>query len=244
MVAVFDVGNTNIHMGLYEGRVLSHKLSFPTKKRLPLSSIKRIMKDSQLAGVAVASVVPDLTVQLIKICREQKIKPVIVSSKLKCGLKYGYHNPATLGADRIAAVVGALSCYNRDLIVVDAGTAITIDVATRGGYHLGGIILPGMRILAELMHKRTAQLPQVKASKPKNLIGRSTEECIQTGIFNGTMAMIRGLIRDIKRQTKGDYYCVATGGSGKIIAQHVREIKEYNENLCIYGALNIYYRNA
>jgi len=244
MVAVFDIGNTNTHIGLYKGRVLLRKLSFPTRKKLLPLSIKRIIEDNRLEGVVIVSVVPYVTKQLIKLCRVHRTAPIIVSSKLKCGLRYKYHNPATLGADRIAVVVGALSRYNRDVIVVDAGTAITIDVATRGGYHLGGIILPGMHMLAELMHRKTAQLPQVRVSKPKNLIGKSTKECIQTGIFNGTMTMIRGLIQDIKMQVRGDYYCVATGGSGKLIAQHVGEVDEYNENLCIYGALDIYYKHA
>ena len=244
MVAVFDIGNTRIHIGLCKGSAVSRKLSFPTRKRLPTSSISRIVKDRHLEGVVVVSVVPYLTKQLVDICRVQKIAPIVVSSKLRCGLKHKYNNPATLGADRIAVVVGALSRYKRDVIVIDAGTAVTIDVATQTGYHLGGIILPGMHLLAESMHKRTAQLPRIRVIKPKNFIGKSTRECIQTGIFHGTMAMMRGLIQDIRIQVRGNYYCVATGGSGKLIAQYVREVDEYDENLCIHGALDIYYRNA
>ena len=244
MVAVFDIGNTNIHIGLYKDRVLSRRFSLRTRKKLPHSSIKRIVKDDRLEGVVVVSVVPDLAKQLVNVCRVQKIAPIVVSSKLRCGLKYTYRDPATLGADRIAVVVGALSRYRRNVIVIDAGTAITIDVAKRGGYHLGGIILPGMHMFSELMHKKTSQLPQVRVIKPKNLVGRSTKECIQSGIFNGTMAMIQGLIQNIKIQARGDYYCVATGGSGKLIAGQVREVDVYDENLCMYGALDIYYRHA
>jgi type III pantothenate kinase len=148
-----------------------------------------------------------------------------------------------LGADRIATVVGALSRYERDVIVIDAGTAITIDVATRGWHYLGGIICPGMRILSEQMHRQTAQLPRIRIRKPKNLIGRSTEECLHSGVFNGTMAMVSGLVRDIRKQERRDFLCIATGGSGKVIAAIVNDIDRYDDDLGIYGVLQIYYKS-
>lgn len=244
MVAVFDVGNTNLHIGLYADHKLLRKLVYRSGKKLPLVRINEIIAGDDLEGVAVASVIPRLTKQIVIVCRRYKIKPILVSSKSKCGLKYKYHNPATLGADRIAAVVGALSRHKKDVIVVDAGTAITIDVARRGGDYLGGIICAGMDILSESVHRRTAQLPKIRVMRPRNLIGTSTEECIRSGIFNGTMAMVRGLIQDIKENTKGDFFCVATGGSAKILTRYVDEIEEHDADLCMYGALNIYYRNA
>jgi type III pantothenate kinase len=149
-----------------------------------------------------------------------------------------------LGADRIAAVVGALSRYDRDVIVIDAGTAITIDVATRGWLHLGGIICPGMNVLSEQMYRQTAKLPRVRIRKPKNLIGRSTEECLQSGIFSGTMAMVSGLVRDIRKQERRDFLCVTTGGSGKVIAANVNDVDCYDDDLGIYGVLDIYYRSV
>ena len=244
MVAVFDVGNTNLHIGLYADHKLLRKLVYRSGKKLPLVRINEIIAGDDLEGVAVTSVVPRLTKQLVIVCRRYKIKPILVSSKSKCGLKYRYRNPATLGADRIAAVVGALSWHKKDVIVVDAGTAITMDVARRGGDYLGGIICAGMDILSESVHRRTAQLPKIRVTRPRNLIGTSTEECIRSGVFNGTMAMVRGLIQDVKEKTKGDFYCIATGGSGKILTRYVDEIEEYDADLCMYGALNIYYRNA
>lgn len=243
MVAVFDIGNTNIHVGLYEEYTLDRKLVFPSKAKLSLTRISKIIKRSNLEGAAIASVVPQLTRQVASICKEYKIVPIIATAKSRCGLKFRYREPRTLGADRIAAVVGALSRYDRDVIVIDAGTAITVDVATRGWHHLGGIICPGMHILSEQMYQQTAQLPRIKIRKPKNLIGRSTEECLHSGIFHGTMAMVSGLVRDIRKQERRDFLCVATGGSGKIIAANVNDVDRYDDDLGIYGILQIFYRS-
>jgi type III pantothenate kinase len=244
MVAVFDIGNTNVHVGLYENQNLSRKLVFPSKPKLPVNKIKRIINSSKLEGVAIASVVPHLTTQFGSICKQYKIIPTIISATSECGLKFRYRDPATLGADRIATVVGALSRYDRDVIVIDAGTAITVDVATRGWHHLGGIICPGMHILSEEIYRETAQLPRARIRKPKNLIGRSTEECLQSGIFNGTMAMISGLVRDIRKQERRDFLCVATGGSGKVVSANVNDVDRYDDDLSIYGIMSIYYQNV
>lgn len=244
MVVVFDIGNTHLRVALFAQRKLLRKQVFASRSRLPLTKIKKMISGDDVDGAVVASVVPSLTVKIFDLCRRHRIEPLLISSKTKCGVKFRYHRPSTLGADRIATVVGALTIYGRDVIVVDAGTAVTIDVARRGGDFLGGIICPGMHVLALAMKRRTAQLPEVKVARPRNFVGRSTEECIKSGIFNGTMAMIGGLIAAIKQQTEGDFYCVATGGSGKVISTYVDEIEEYDEDLCLHGALDIYYRNV
>jgi type III pantothenate kinase len=244
MVAVFDIGNTNIHIGLYIERELVRKLIYPTHKRSILTKIGNSISRETVNGVAIASVVPAVTKKLVALCKKQKIKPLVVSPKLECGLKYSYRDPSTLGSDRIAAVVGALSRFKRDVITIDGGTAITIDVARLGGYYLGGIICPGMNIMAESMHGTTAQLPRIAVREPGSLIGVSTDECMRSGVYNGTIAMIQGLIRAIKKQVEGNFFCVATGGSGRIMAEHVTDIAEYDENLCLQGALEIYYKNV
>ncbi len=244
MVVVFDIGNTNIHVGVYRGKTLSRHLVFPTDSRPPNTKIKRILTDKKLKGAAVASVVPSVTKQIVSLCEKYGVSVVIVSSKIDCGITYAYRDPSTLGADRITAVAGALARFQRDVIVVDAGTAITIDVALSRGEYLGGVILPGMHMLSEIMHIRTAQLPEVVVRKPRNLAGRSTEECIQSGIFNGTMMMVAGLIKELKKQYGSDFFCVSTGGSGALLARHIKGIQKYDADLGMYGALAIYYRYA
>jgi len=244
MVAVFDIGNTNIHAGVYKGHILKRKWLFPTKKNLPVTKIRGILSDKRLEGMAVASVVPRLTKQIKSLGKRNRVVTKVVSSKMDSGLSFKYDDPATLGSDRIATVAGALTRYRRDVIVVDAGTAITIDVALSTGEYLGGLICPGMHVLSELMHRKTALLPRVEVRKTRNLVGRSTEECVQSGIFNGTMYMLSGLIREIKRRYGRDFFCVSTGGSGELVFRYAEEIKEYDADLCMYGALIIYYRNV
>ena len=131
-----------------------------------------------------------------------------------------------------------------NVIVIDAGTATTIDVARRDGNYLGGIICPGMQLLADMMHQKTAQLPRISVRKPRSLIGRSTEECLRSGLFNGTIAMVRGLIKDIRKSKKGNFLCVATGGSGKLLSSYVEGIQKYDADLCLYGILSVYYENV
>ncbi|UCD05061.1 MAG: type III pantothenate kinase [candidate division WOR-3 bacterium] len=244
MVVAFDIGNTNIHIGLYKGRTLTRKFVLPVSKNVQAAKIRRIFNDRRLTGAAIASVVPSLTKQVIELCKRYGLPAVVVSSRIDCGLKYAYRDPLTLGADRIAAVVGALTRYRRDAIVVDAGTAITIDVALRGGKHLGGVILPGMHMLSACMQRNTAQLPEVAVRKPKDLTGKSTEECIQSGIFNGTMIMVSGFIKELKRKYGKSFFCVSTGGSGILLKRYIKEIQKYDADLCMYGAVEIYHRYA
>lgn len=244
MVAVFDVGNTNLHAGIYDGRTFIQRWHVPTRNKLPVARIKRILSRSKLSGVAVSSVVPQVTKHLVGLCRRYKVRSVVVSSRIDCGIRYAYDDPATLGADRIAAIAGALARYRRDAIIVDAGTAITIDVALENGRHLGGLILPGMEMLAETMREKTAQLPRIRVERPKNLAGRSTEECMQSGVFNGTMKMISGLVRELRARYARDLFCVSTGGAGALMARHVPEIDRHDADLCLYGALTIYYKNV
>jgi type III pantothenate kinase len=244
MVAVLDVGNTRIHLGIYSGQTLRRKWDFPAEKKLPVSKLKAVLVDKRVEGLSVASVVPPLTRQIVNLSKQHKLPIIVVSAKIDCGIQFAYKDPTTLGADRIAVIVGALSRYRRSVIVVDAGTAITIDVASSDGRHLGGLILPGMDALAEIMHAKTAQLPEVHVRKPRNLAGRTTEECIRSGIFNGTMMMGSGLIRALRKRYGREFYCVSTGGSGSLMARYINEIEKYDADLCLYGALTIYYRNV
>lgn len=244
MVAVFDVGNTNIHAGLYQGRRLTRRICAPTGDALPATMIGRMLNRKTVEGAAVVSVVPRLTRALVSLCRRQGVRTVVISSRIDCGIKYVYDDPSTLGADRIAAIAGALARYGQDAIIVDAGTAIKIDVALKSGRHLGGLILPGMEMLAEALHEKTAQLPRIIVRKPVNLAGRSTTEGMRSGVFNGTLAMVAGLIRQLKARYGAHFFCVSTGGAGALLARNIPVIDKHDPELCLLGALTIYRRNV
>ncbi len=245
MVVVLDIGNTNIHVGLFKEEILVKNTMYPLSGKSIADKILNIVKGQRISGVAIASVVPRLTTQLTKFFKRRlAISPLVVSSKHNCHLTFDYYKPKTLGADRIANVVGGLARYRRDLIIIDFGTATTLDIVLKNGRYLGGIITPGFDIITEALARRTALLKKVSLRKPSYIIGKSTEECIQSGIFNGTAAMINGLIQKIKKKYKKNFLCIATGGWGKTMTPQIQHITYYDPHLCLYGTLKIYYYNA
>ncbi|KPJ71845.1 hypothetical protein AMJ52_08295 [candidate division TA06 bacterium DG_78] len=245
MVAVFDIGNTNIRMGLYEAQKLVKRITYPTSTKSVEKKFIDVLIHKNLEGIAIASVIPLVTQKFVRYFRRGfAISPLIISSKLDCHLTYEYYKPETLGADRIANVVGGLERYNKDLIVIDFGTATTIDIVLKDGRYLGGLIMPGIGASLETLSKKTALLPLVKFKKPIKTIGRSTEECIQSGVFNATVAMMKGLIVQIRKEKKKKFLCIATGGWSKIMTPMIREIKYCDPDLCLYGVFKIYNYNA
>jgi type III pantothenate kinase len=170
--------------------------------------------------VTLCSVVPEILYSLRSCCRKYfAIEPFILQAGVKTGLKIGYRNPLEVGADRIANAIAATHRYpDRNLIVVDLGTATTIDVVRAGREFLGGIILPGLRIQMEALEKNTARLPNVEIVPAAELVGRSTIECIQSGLYFGNRAALEGLTRQIRERVfpgQGTL-TLATGGFSRL----------------------------
>jgi type III pantothenate kinase len=245
MITAIDIGNTNTHIGFYAGDRLRKKLVYPTRKSVREPSFIETVRGNVPAAVAVTSVVPRTTKRFASFFRKHfGLTIFCVSSRVETHLSYDYYRPQTLGADRIANAVGGLARFRKDLIIIDFGTAITIDVVLRDGHYLGGMICPGVQTMVQALSQHTALLKRVPIVKPSRLVGRSTEECIQSGIFTGTAAMIRGLIEKIEVAYRKRFYCVATGGGGALMSKHVKEIDAYDPHLCLFGTLTIYRYNA
>lgn len=245
MIVAIDIGNTNIHVGFYTRNRLRKKLVYPTRKGVREPSFIETVRTNVPVAVAIASVVPRMTKRFASFFRKHFGLTVFrVSSRAETRLSYDYYRPQTLGADRICNVVGGLARYKRDLIIIDFGTAITLDIVLRDGHYLGGMICPGAQTMAQALSQHTALLKRVKVVKPSRLIGRSTEECIQSGIFTGSVAMVQGLIEKIKMTHRKRFYCVATGGNGESISKHIIGINKYDPQLTLFGTLMIYHYNA
>jgi len=245
MVAVFDIGNSNIHCGLYKGERLVKNAIYPLTERALWAKILRLVRNRDVEGSAIASVVPDLTHRLRSILRRYvKVSPIIVTSDLNYDLRFGYHNPETLGADRIANVVGGLARYNKNMIIADIGTAITLDIVLKDGYYIGGIIAPGIKASIDGLTHQTALLKNASFEKPRGLIGRSTKECIRSGVYYGNIAMLRGLIQAIRGKYRKRFFCIAVGGWGRVMTAQIKEINRFDSDLTLYGALRIYYDNV
>jgi type III pantothenate kinase len=206
-------------------------LRFRQPSRLPTSSdelgvfLRSVLREndvdpSAVEHIACCSVVPEIVYSLRSCCRKYfGIEPFILQAGVKTGLKIGYRNPLEVGADRIANAIGAAYLYpGRNLVTLDFGTATTIDVLRAGREWLGGIILPGFRIQMESLEQNTARLPNVEIVASTPLIGRSTVECIQAGLYFGNRAAVTGLIHEIRERTfPGDaVFTIATGGFSRL----------------------------
>jgi len=245
MVAAFDIGNSNIHVGVYQGENLVKWSVLPVHDNSIDSGLRKILAKKIITNAAIASVLPEATTKVIRFLKCQyQIEPIIISAKLDCRLKFAYRRPTTLGADRIANAVGGLNRYKKNLIIISFGTATTVDVVLKGGYHLGGLITPGMDMFLDGLVGRTALLKKVVLHKPRRFIGMSTEECIESGVVNGSIIMIRGLIKAIRREIKRKPLCVATGGWGRSMTKYVDDIDCFDRDLTTFGVLKIFEYNV
>jgi type III pantothenate kinase len=229
---VLDVGNAHIYGGVIDGERLTmrfRKASRPagSSDELGLFLLGVLRENghdpARIGQIALCSVVPEIVYSLRSCCRKYfRIDPFILQAGAKTGLKIQYRNPLDVGPDRIANAIGALHLYpGTNLIIVDLGTATTFEAVTANREYLGGLILPGIRTGMEALETHTARLPTVEIVPPAALIGRSTVECIQSGLYFGNRAMIAALTREIRGQVfrNEPAVVIGTGGFSRLFDQ-------------------------
>lgn len=240
MLLAIDIGNSSIKFGIFDGESLLHKFSIQTKRdytveellfdRLKVLEAQFIQIDVDTC--LVASVVPDLNGVIEGVCQELfRIKPRFVDAGWDFGLRIDYDPPASAGVDRLVNCFSAVSKYGAPVIACSFGTATTIDVVDKNNVYIGGIIAPGMLTMAKALHLATAKLPNVSIEKPPAVVGRSTEASIRSGIVNGHVAMVEGLLNRIGSTGK----VVATGGFSRLIASETCTIDIVDEDLTLEG---------
>jgi type III pantothenate kinase len=247
VILVFDVGNTETTVGLFEDAALrAHWRLTTDASRTPdelgalLASLLRAdgAEPARLRGVAIGSVVPALTGPLAEASeRWLGARPIVIDAGSPLGIRLAVEEPLTVGADRIINTLAASRLYARDTIVVDLGTATTYDCITADGVFLGGIIQPGVRTSAETLFRRTAKLPATELVPPREVIGKRTEECIRAGVVLGAVDSIDGLVRRIKRVWPGreEPLVVATGGLADALAPLCTELDRVEPHLTLIG---------
>lgn len=232
MILTLDVGNSQIFGGVFDHHELTLRFRKPTTTSTSSDELGLFLRGvlrengadpSRVEQVAVCSVVPEIIYAVRSCCRKYfGLDPFILQPGVKTGLKIRYRNPLELGPDRIANAIGATHLYpDRHLIIVDFGTATTFGVVRAGRDYLGGIILPGLRISMEALETNTARLPTVEIVPPTELVGRSTVECIQSGLYFGNLAMVHALTRDIRERAFGGEpaLVIGTGGFSRLFAR-------------------------
>ena len=257
MLLAIDVGNTNIVLGVFEGDQLIESWRLATLRERTSDEIgiwtaqlfeHRAIDANKISGIVMGSVVPPLTGTFMAMARRYfGLTPLNVDSSVDTGMPILYKRPEEVGADRILNGVAAYRLYGRDrrcpLIVVDFGTATTFDAISANGEYLGGIICPGLQISADALFQRAARLPRVDVQKPCQLIGRTTVEAIESGLYYGYVGLVDGLVRRMRDELGQRAVCIATGGLATVIAPGVPLIEHVDQDLTLHGLRMVWERN-
>lgn len=247
MILVFDVGNTETTIGLFDGealashwRIMTGVARTPDEYGVLLLALLRSagMDEPRLSGAAIGSVVPPVTGPLTEACtRWLECDPVIVDARARLPIRLEVEEPLTVGADRLLNTLAASRLFRRDAIVVDLGTATSFDCITADGVFLGGVIAPGVQTSAETLFRRTSKLPATELVPPKHVIGKRTEECIRAGVVLGAADAIDGLVRRIKKAWPGEQtpLVIATGGLAESFEPLCEEIDRLEPHLTLRG---------
>lgn len=199
---------------------------------------------NHVSGVAITSVVPPLNDTFYELSRGTfGTEPFVVTNRTETGLRIGYERPEEVGGDRIVNAVGVMHQYRLPAIVVDFGTATTIDAISADGVYLGGAISPGLQISLQALFERTARLPRIELEAPERAIGRTTVESMQAGILFSTAGGVDEMVSRFKAEIDGDPIVIATGGLASTIAQYTRQIHLVDDLLTLAGLRFIYERH-
>lgn len=254
MLLALDIGNTSIHIGLWDGDTIAATWRIGVEQeKLPdeygvllmnlLDSGRVDRRD--IHACIVGCDVPPLIPTFEEVCRKYfGIEPMVVGHGLRTGVRILYDNPKQLGADRIIDAVAAIKLYGPPVIVVDFGTATVFDAVNEHGDYLGGAIAPGIGIASEALFSRAAMLYRVQLERPPVAIGKNTIHAMQSGILFGYVGLVEGVVRRFKAELTGKPRVIATGGLAEVIAAETDCIDVINGDLTLTGLRLIYEMNA
>lgn len=244
MLLAIDVGNTTVSLGVFEEGGLKYHGNFETAKAGNVQDLGQILenflvssnlKKKEIKAVCISSVVPSLTQNLFEMTRDVfDLRPLWVSPQT-AKIPLRVDTPEEVGADRLCNAVAAWEKWHRSTIVVDFGTATTLDIITAKGEYGGGAIFPGLSTAVSSLAQSCAQLPRVEVKKPKRVVGRNTVECIQAGLYYGTLGMIDRLVRMSMEEEKTKMKVVATGGLANLIVKDLKMIESVEPFLTLEG---------
>lgn len=246
MLLAIDIGNTNVHVGIFEGDTLlsAHTIKDEDAPRANYGKILTPAILNEVQAVVIASVNPKAEAFVIENVRKcLPVKPQIIGKDIPIPIPILTEYPGKVGADRLVNALAAFERTKNWTIVVDAGTAITIDGINDTGAFMGGIIAPGIDISSKALHSYTALLPQIPVRKPKTVLGKNTEDAIHSGIYWGTVGMVTQLITMLCNELKCQPSVIATGGDARMLAQEIPLITTVLPYLTLEG-IKIAYKTS
>lgn len=258
MLLAFDVGNTNIVVGIFEGKKLIQNWRLSTDKNKSSDEYGMLLKElfdfeglsmNDVEDVIISTVAPTVSFTLQHLVFKYfKKSAFIIGEDVDIGMAIKYDDPKQVGADRLVNAVAAREKYGVPLIIVDFGTATTFCGISQEGDYLGGAIAPGIKIAGEALFEKTAKLPRIELDPPDQIMCKNTVESMQSGLIYGHMGMVSYIISKMKEEIGCDpdkkINIVATGGMATMIAEGVPEIECVDRYLTLEGLQIIYERNC
>lgn len=246
MQLLIDIGNTSTTFGLKVKRNKYHCWRIDTKKLisekiLKSNIIKNLKKGKvklkNIDCIAVCSVVPTINKKLKLVLRKifQRNIAYLIGNEIKSVIRNKYKYPSQVGKDRLVNALAVLKYYKVPAIIVDFGTAITIDVVSKKGEYLGGVIVPGIGLSLNSLNESTALLPLLNPERPKSVLGKDTKSSILSGIFYGYSFLVDGIVTELKMQLKFKPIVIATGGNLNIMKSLCDKIDKFDPFLTVKG---------
>jgi type III pantothenate kinase len=254
MILTIDIGNSNIVLGgveddkiVFEARLRTEATKTSDQYCVDIKILLDVqgVNPQQIEGCIIASVVPQVLNSFQSAVKKLTGKTsLVVGPGLKTGLNIKLENPAQTGADLVVADVAALREHKPPLIVIDMGTATTMSVLDETGAHIGGCIIPGVKISMDALTEKTALLPGLQLDRPKKAIGRNTVDAMRSGIMLGTACMLDGMIEKMEQELGQKTTVIATGGIAKFVTPLCDREIIYDKDLIIKGLAALYRDNS
>lgn len=254
MLLVFDVGNTNIVLGLYDGdkmiyhwRAATNELKTADEYAASLGMMFQLdgVTFDMVTDIIISSVVPPVNPTLEYLCRRYfHVEPMMVGPDMKTGLNILYDNPRELGADRIVNAVAGITLYGGPLIIIDLGTATTFCAIDEKKRYLGGAVTPGIGISMEALFQRASKLPRIELTPASSVICKNTVSAMQSGIYYGAIGQVDGIVRRMKKEMGyKEIKVIATGGLADLIASQSETIDVIDPLLTLKGLYILFKKN-